>query len=34
MGKLNGILPIEGTVGKITFTKTKDGIVVREKDGI
>lgn len=34
MGKLNGILPIEGTVGKITFTKTKEGIVVREKGGI
>ena len=34
MGKLKGILPIEGTVGSITFVKTTDGIVVREKGGI
>lgn len=34
MGKLKGILPIEGTVGNITFSKTADGIIVREKGGI
>ena len=34
MAKLKGILPIEGTVGNITFSKTQDGIIVREKGGI
>jgi hypothetical protein len=33
MGKLKGILPIEGSVGKINFAKTQDGIIVREKGG-
>jgi hypothetical protein len=34
MGKLKGILPIEGSVGRVTFAKTIDGIVVREKTGV
>ena len=34
MGKLRGIIPIEGTVGNITFAKTRDGIIVREKGGV
>ncbi|XZF15437.1 hypothetical protein ACTHGU_04815 [Chitinophagaceae bacterium MMS25-I14] len=34
MGKLNGILPIEGTVGNITFAKTANGIIVRQKTSI
>lgn len=35
MGKLNGILAIEGSVGRITFAKGEDGvIVVREKTGV
>lgn len=34
MAKQKGILPIEGTLGNITFFKTKDGYMVREKGGI
>ncbi len=34
MGKLTGILPIEGTVGNVTFMKTIDGIIARPKGGI
>jgi hypothetical protein len=35
MGKLKGYLPIEGTVGELSFIKTEeDGIIVRSKGGI
>jgi hypothetical protein len=34
MAKQSGILPIEGTIGNITFFKTKDGYRVREKSGL
>ncbi|XZF15871.1 hypothetical protein ACTHGU_07020 [Chitinophagaceae bacterium MMS25-I14] len=34
MGKLNGILPIEGTVGNITFAKTANGIIVKQKSSV
>lgn len=34
MGKLKGILPLEGTVGNITFSQTADGIIAREKKAI
>ncbi len=34
MAKQKGILPIEGTLGNITFFKSKDGYMVREKGGI
>jgi hypothetical protein len=34
MGKLKGILPIEGSVGQVNFAKTQDGIIVREKGGV
>ena len=34
MAKQSGILPIEGTLGNITFFKTKDGYMVREKGGV
>lgn len=34
MARQSGILPIEGTLGNITFFKTKDGYMVREKGGV
>ncbi len=34
MAKQAGILPIEGTIGNITFFKSKDGFMVRQKGGI
>src|SRR5260221_7944894 len=34
MAKQSGILPIEGTLGNITFFKTKDGYMVKEKSSI
>lgn len=34
MAKQSGILPIEGTMGNITFFKTKDGFKVRQKGGV
>ncbi|CAL1519088.1 hypothetical protein [Chitinophaga sp. MM2321] len=34
MAKQNGIIPLEGTIGNITFYKTKDGNLAREKGGV
>ena len=34
MAKQKGILPIEGTIGNITFFKSKDGFLVRQKGGV
>jgi hypothetical protein len=34
MAKLKGIIKIKGTIGDITFYKTQDGYLVREKGGI
>ncbi|TKK64140.1 hypothetical protein FC093_23215 [Ilyomonas limi] len=34
MAKQTGILPIEGTIGNITFFKSKDGYMVRSKGGV
>jgi hypothetical protein len=34
MGKLKGILPIDGTVGSVAFVKTKEGIIVWEKTSL
>jgi len=34
MAKQKGILPIKGTIGNITFYKSKDGFLVREKGGV
>lgn len=34
MGKLKGYLPIEGTVGELSFVKTEDGIIVKRKSSI
>jgi hypothetical protein len=34
MAILKGILPIEGTIGNITFARTRDGNIVREKGGV
>lgn len=34
MAKLKGILPLEGTVGNITFLKTQDGVIARQKGGV
>jgi hypothetical protein len=34
MAKQKGIIPIEGTIGNITFFKSKDGYMVREKGGV
>ncbi len=34
MARQNGILKIEGTVGGMTFYKSKDGYLVREKGGV
>ncbi len=31
MAKHNGIIPIKGTVGNMTFLDTKDGLIVRKK---
>jgi hypothetical protein len=34
MAKQNGIIPLKGTIGNITFYKTKAGYLAREKSGI
>jgi hypothetical protein len=34
MAKQKGIFPIKGTLGNITFYKSKDGYLVREKGGV
>ena len=34
MAKQNGIIPLKGTIGNITFFKTKAGYLAREKGGI
>lgn len=34
MAEQKGILPIKGTIGNITFYKSKDGYLVREKGGV
>ncbi|TKK67395.1 hypothetical protein FC093_13925 [Ilyomonas limi] len=34
MAKQTGILPIEGTIGNLTFFKSKEGFLVRSKGGI
>ncbi len=34
MARQKGILPIEGTIGNITFFKSQDGYMVREKGGV
>ena len=31
MAKHNGIIPIKGTVGNMTFLDTRDGLIVRKK---
>lgn len=34
MAKQNGIIKLKGTIGDITFYKTKDGYLAREKGGV
>jgi hypothetical protein len=34
MAKQNGIIPLKGTIGNITFYKSKDGYLAREKGGV
>lgn len=34
MAKQTGIIPLKGTIGNITFFKSKDGYMAREKGGI
>lgn len=34
MAQQKGILPLRGTIGNITFYKSKDGYLAREKGGI
>ncbi|EIA08653.1 hypothetical protein HJ01_02375 [Flavobacterium frigoris PS1] len=34
MARQNGIIKLKGTIGDITFYKTKDGHLAREKGGI
>lgn len=34
MAKQNAVIPITGTIGNITFYKTQDGIVARQKGGV
>lgn len=34
MAKQTGILPIEGTIGNLTFFKSKDGYLVKSKSGV
>jgi len=34
MAKQEGILPIKGTIGNITFLKTQDGFLVKQKGGV
>ena len=34
MAKQKGIIPLQGTIGNITFYKSKDGFVAREKGGL
>ena len=34
MAQQKGILPVKGTIGNLTFYKSKDGYLVREKGGV
>ena len=34
MAKLEGILPLRGTIGNMTFAHTKNGVIVREKTSL
>ncbi len=34
MAKQKGIVPLKGTIGNITFYKTKDGYLAKEKTGL
>ena len=34
MAKQKGILPVKGTIGNLTFYKSQDGYLIREKGGI
>jgi hypothetical protein len=34
MAKQKGIIPLQGTIGNITFLKTQDGYMAREKGGV
>jgi len=34
MAQQKGILPLKGTIGNITFYKSKDGYLAREKTSI
>lgn len=34
MAKQSGIFPIEGSIGNVTFYKTEDGFLIREKGGV
>lgn len=34
MAKQSGILKLEGTIGNITFYKSQDGFLAREKGGV
>ncbi|MGN6533673.1 MAG: hypothetical protein ACTHK0_18165 [Ginsengibacter sp.] len=34
MAQQKGILPVKGTIGNLTFYKSKDGFLVREKGGV
>lgn len=34
MAKQKGIIKLEGTIGDITFVKTKDGYIAKEKTGL
>lgn len=34
MAQQKGILPVKGTIGNLTFYKSKDGYLIREKGGI
>ncbi len=34
MAKQEGILPIQGTIGNLTFFKSKDGFMVKSKSGV
>jgi len=34
MAQQKGILPVKGTLGNLTFYKSKDGYLIREKGGL
>jgi hypothetical protein len=34
MARQRGIMPVEGTIGNVTFFKSRDGYMVREKGGV